>query len=308
MADDASAPPEGSQETPLPKDVFSDSGLFYLHYSNDSGLLTSLHARADVAGAFFKTLGQAESELDTEYVATLTLQASVRRVLQRAKLVAWRRQAITVERVYRGHLGRNLYEDEQVLRDARTRRAFWNSNAALVQKIWRGFFSRKHVHNFYLRKAYLDSVALTGQQRREELNEHMERLMDIETQRVQQERLEKFERVVGSLHHMLSTGCCAGVYNSPYEQLAPATAFGLPIEEHLRNVAKGTLRATIMRTGMQQEPETWVRGPTGKESELGESYAHGPIEGIMSGGVEVLGGQGGQLYAYSTKPIRISRQ
>ena len=46
---------------------------------------------------------------------------------------------------------------------------------------------------------------------------------DMETQRVQQQRLEKFEKVVGSLHHMLSTGTCAGVYNSPYDQMAPAT-------------------------------------------------------------------------------------
>ena len=37
--------------------------------------------------------------------------------------------------------------------------AWYNQNATLIQKIWRGFYSRKHVHNFYTRKAYL--LALT---------------------------------------------------------------------------------------------------------------------------------------------------
>jgi hypothetical protein len=54
-------------------------------------------------------------------------------------------------------------------------------------------------------------------------------------------------QVVSSLHHMLSTGTCAGVYNSPYDQMAPATVYGLPVEEHLRNVARGTLRQQILK-------------------------------------------------------------
>ena len=150
----------------LPREVLSDTGLFYLYYTNDSGLLTSLQAGKGIADAFFASMQQAEAERRTEYNATLTLQASARRVMQRRQFAFWRARAISLERVYRGHLGRNYYEDTQQERDARTRRAFWNSSAALVQKIWRGFFSRKHVHNFYLRKAYLDSVAQTGQQRR----------------------------------------------------------------------------------------------------------------------------------------------
>jgi len=116
----------------------------------------------------------------------------------------------------------------------------------LVQKIFRGFYSRKHVHNFYLRKAYLDSVAQTGHERRAELAQHFVQLHEMESRRMDEERLTKFEKVVSSLHHMRSTGSCAGVYNSPYDQMAPATVYGLPIEEHLRNVARGTLRQQIL--------------------------------------------------------------
>ena len=60
-----------------------------------------------------------------------------------------------------------------------------------MQKIFRGYYSRKYVHNFYLRKAYLDSVAQTGHERRAELAEHFERLHEMETRRMEEE-LEPF--------------------------------------------------------------------------------------------------------------------
>ena len=173
---------------------------------------------------------------------------------------------------------------------------------------------------------------------------------------MQQQRLEKFEKVVGSLHHMLSTGTCAGVYNSPYDQMAPATgslphptrftfgsvqykdnarcpgvatrrlarrvqlaetdglvlscaAYGLPIEDHLRNVVKGTLRSTILGLNQSQQgqAQTWVRGPTGKDSEYGYESL-GPEGGAWYQEDASSAGAGGQLYAYSTKPIKITRQ
>ena len=157
-------------------EVLSDTGLFYLHYANDSGLRTALAATAELQEALWTTVAAAEMQRVREYNASVLLQAVLRRRQRRAGFADFRTRAVTVERVFRGHRGRNGYEDEQQARDARTRRAFWNSNAALVQKIWRGFYSRKHIHNFYLRKAYLDSVTQTGLARRQELEEHFERL------------------------------------------------------------------------------------------------------------------------------------
>ncbi len=36
--------------------------------------------------------------------------------------------------------------------------AYFDANATTIQKWWRGFFSRKHIHNFYARKAYLAAI------------------------------------------------------------------------------------------------------------------------------------------------------
>jgi hypothetical protein len=47
----------------------------------------------------------------------------------------------------------------------------------------------------------------------------------------------------------MSTSSCAGVYNSPYHQAVKPTVYGIHLEEHLENVARGTLRQTILRYG-----------------------------------------------------------
>jgi len=297
---------EEEVEVEAPAQALSaDTGLFYLYYQNDSGREVSSNARNDVDAEFFARMDAAASSAAEEHVATLSMQAAARRALSGRHYSHHRSSAISVERVYQGHRGRLLvYEEAQLRRDAGARAAFWNANAIQVQKMWKGFLSRKHQHNFYLRKAYLDSVADRGQALRSHLAQHHSRLTLAAEEAAVEARLDKFEGVVSSLHHMLSTTTIRGVYNSPYQHLAPQTAFGLPIETHLKNVSKGTLRQTIeMRTGIGQgkahrssSPQVWKSSapPTGAPSQ-------------SAAGLEAGGGSGVQLYAFSTKPIKISR-
>jgi len=248
-------------------------------------------------------------------VATLCLQSAARRAISRQHFAHDRSAAITLERVYQGHRGRLLiYEEAQLRRDAEARAAFWDANAVAVQRMWKGFYSRKHVHNFYLRKAYLDSVAERGQTLRMQLATHHARMAEAAEEAAAEARLDKFEGVVSSLHHMLSTATTRGVYNSPYQHLAPQTAYGLPIEEHLKNVSKGTLRQTIeLRTGVAHGrqlrgstgPQVWKSSapPTGVPSHAPSSAA-----GARDMVPPASAASGAQLYAFSTKPIKISRQ
>lgn len=200
-----------------------------------------------------------------------------------------RHLALRMERVYRGHLGRLSFEESQQERDRALRLAFWAENAIMIQRIFRGFSSRKTKHNFYLRKHYLASVAAKGEEIRAEVDRHYFESKAVHEHQTAVARLESFEKVVGSLHHMLSTGSCAGVYNSPYHTSARATVYGMPLEEHLENVAKGTLRHSILRFGTN----------TGfVHSSQGELEATGAGEAMQTSA---------GLYAYSTKPIQITR-
>jgi hypothetical protein len=58
---------------------------------------------------------------------------------------------------------------------------------------------------------------------------------DEEVRRKQMAQKE-FHSVTQNLHHLVSTKVTPGIYNTPYFQDEVPTAFGVPIEDHLRTV------------------------------------------------------------------------
>lgn len=55
--------------------------------------------------------------------------------------------------------------------DNRKNLLYFAKQAVLIQKIFRGFFVRKYVHNFYLRKEELQALDKKNQEFRRELDE-----------------------------------------------------------------------------------------------------------------------------------------
>ncbi len=54
--------------------------------------------------------------------------------------------------------------------------------ATIIQRWWRGFYSRKHVHDYYARKRYLAQVKERNHQIRAELNIEAERAIIMQRQ------------------------------------------------------------------------------------------------------------------------------
>uniref|UniRef100_A0A7S4PM33 Uncharacterized protein n=1 Tax=Guillardia theta TaxID=55529 RepID=A0A7S4PM33_GUITH len=207
---------EEPQESEKHEEEDQATGLLYLLHRNESSFRFAQDMPGIVLVGLLDSLEKREQSAKVERVAALTIQSSARRMMCGIVHGTDRKAAITLERLYRGHLGRLAFEVKQEERDAQTRRAFWDCNATLVQKLWRGFHSRKHAHNFYLRKAYLTSVMTRGLEVRSELEAHYRSMSELEESKMEHEKIERFENVIGSLHHMLSTASCSGVYNSPY--------------------------------------------------------------------------------------------
>ena len=265
--------------------VESSSGLVYPVYTNDSVFLLEMRG---IMEEWFDFADKAASVNMAEHFAAIRIQSSVRQKMGRISHARSRRAQLSLSRTYRGHRGRLEYVDHQEMKFALLRREFWNGTATCIQKIFRGYYSRKNVHNFYLRKSYIQTIANKGEEVRQELHNHFTSMQMEAQHREAEARVDDFEKVVGSLHHLLSTASCRGLYNSPYHQATQATIFGMPIEEHLRNVARGTLRQTIGRT----------RTDIALSSQL-------PSPGVGSGGAANDGGDG--FYAFATKPTKITR-
>ena len=51
--------------------------------------------------------------------------------------------------------------------------------------------------------------------------------------------------LAAKLHHLRSTETCPSIYNSPYHVGFHPTAYGIPVEQHLREAIRPTLKADI---------------------------------------------------------------
>lgn len=134
----------------------------------------SASAEAEVADAFYAKTAQAEAARVSETAAAVKLQSVWRGRMTRVLIAYWAEHALVIERVSRGHLGRQRARGERIERDLLRQRAFFNAFATAIQLRFRGFHSRKYLHNFYARKAYVTAVVQKGDEVRARLQQRLE--------------------------------------------------------------------------------------------------------------------------------------
>jgi len=144
-------------------------------------------------------------------------------------------------------------------REQKLNAIFFHHIAATCQKFFRGFHSRKHLHNYYGRKAYLEKVEKRGEWTNNFLqDQHRVQVAQAHAAEEEKQRVD-FDNLASELHHLVSTKATPGVYNPPYNDLLPH-AFEKPIEQHLRESSRvqvpKSLRQpkTMRRSSSQASP------------------------------------------------------
>lgn len=102
-----------------------------------------------------------------------------------------------------------------------------------IQKIWRGYYVRKYVLNYYSRKRYLFGLEQKNEQIRysrdrfsckmifsfsssAQLNEYREYLEQKQVEQQRQANINKLEDEAKRTHYLVSTKAVPGIYNSKY--------------------------------------------------------------------------------------------
>eukprot|EP00667_Euglena_gracilis_P024016 EG_transcript_27388 len=185
--------------------------------------------------AVFAAVTEAERARQRETAAACTIQAMVRMCRARWRYRVTRLAALQVQKAFRGFQGRLKAADAAIAREQRRRDEFFTHFAVVVQRRWRGYYSRKWRSNYHELKAYLTEV----QQRSEEVRDIAEQYRHETIQEQERQRQEgwrrEFNTAAASLHHLISTAAIPGVYRDPTTGLARPTVFGPNIEEALRS-------------------------------------------------------------------------
>lgn len=180
----------------------------------------------------------------TEHSASVVLQRAFRGWRVRVHLDEYHYYAREVQRVYRGHLSRKRVRRALDARDLASRLAVAHFCATRIQSAFKGSYSRKYIHDFYARKAYVAEVVSRGEALRGELEAKFARELRAELERRDAAAKEAFLRATAGLHHLVSTAVTPGVYNPPWatRRADVPSAFGVELEVHLRQGVLRTLR------------------------------------------------------------------
>merc|ERR1719401_2663744 len=210
----------------------------------------------DAAKVYFAMKQAASDQSYTEKKAIIKVQSVYRGSKVRERWHAVLHNALLVQRLSRGWLARVRTRALRLERTKRLNAHFFHHCATIIKKYFKGWWSRRYLHDYYGRKAYLEKVEKRGDWTKEylkryESNKVVEAKMEEETQ-----MRKEFNNLAGELHHLVSTKSIAGVYNPPYNDMLPR-AFEKPIEQHLRDSCRVRLPKSLRR------PRHRSTGPTG---------------------------------------------
>ena len=112
----------------------------------------------DIIDSYYLRLNEAEKFREMETNAAITIQKYWFNLKYKWKRQDENRACLMIQRIWRGYNGRCKFMNKKQEEDNYKQSKFFNEQARIIQKFYRGFYSRKYEHDFYARKAYLHHV------------------------------------------------------------------------------------------------------------------------------------------------------
>ena len=190
---------------------------------------------ARISDRYFEEHRKVELAREKETTAVGIIQRSWRGFIARKYIDYLNNEALQIERVWRGYRGREAAGEKRRTQVQEEERAFFSSMATIVQKVWRGYYSRKMKQDFYARKSYIQHVSNKGFELQDQIERDLEREAAEAELRREQAEGQEFTQITENLHHLISTEAIKGVFTSPYGENFATTAFGIPMETHIKD-------------------------------------------------------------------------
>jgi hypothetical protein len=171
---------------------------------------------------YYFRANEIEKQWARDNAAALKIQSKFRMYVRRKEFLRKKAAAIKIETHFRAYYARQQFRLRQ-LQDCNSKNLqYFAQQATIIQKLFRGYFVRKYIHNFYMRKSELEALQTKNAHFRAEL-EQFGTAQAQEAEEYQQELAKaEFGALAKNLHHLSSTRAVPGVYNSPFALQKPA--------------------------------------------------------------------------------------
>ena len=174
-----------------------------------------LNQRNSLEEKYFKAVEDAQQNAEKEFKASETIRRAWRDYKKRLFQKKRNEAALLIQNTWRMHQATQFVRILRAEKYRKEREDYFNLMASKIQKVWRGYYDRKHIFNYAKQKDYLKSV--------QEKNDEMLRLLDNhfaetneEEKRVQFDaEIRRQERKALKEHHLVSTSAIPSIFQPP---------------------------------------------------------------------------------------------
>lgn len=175
---------------------------------------------------YFAAVRETEDARRDENWAACTIARVWKGYFARKYIAYINEQACTIQRIYRGYVGRIVCERKRQDKIHAIEREYYDSCAVKIQKLFKGYLSRRDKEDFYKRKKWIAHVREKGQELRRQMDEHVDQQIAYNQEKSDYASTLEFEKLTSNLHHLVGTKCTPGVFSSRWGPDFDTTAYG----------------------------------------------------------------------------------
>ena len=183
--------------------------------------------------------------------AAIHIQRCFRGSIDRGYIAFKSGKATEIQRCFRGHCDRQEFHERKMKKRDKRTYALFKYFAMQLQRVFRGYYSRKYKSNHSDRKRFIGDLEETGRKVREMMYTYSMDQAIREEREAKEKEDRDFEFYASNLHHLMSTRAIPGVFNPPKEYMIAPTWRDQTVEDHVRNTIKDLLRTKgIAKSGL----------------------------------------------------------
>eukprot|EP01066_Platyproteum_vivax_P000181 Platyproteum_vivax@DN10204_c0_g1_i1.p1 len=194
----------------------------------------------EILKEYFCRLREKEKFKPAERKAATKIQTSYRCYAARQFFASVKRAVVLIQSQIRAfharwRVGKMMQQRRRMFEDA-----FFCNSVLKIQSLFRGFYSRRYVYDYYAQKKYFHRLHSKGLK----LKKRMEAKVYVKKSALQliseQKERQEFDKMTSNSHHLMSTCTQPGVFNAPSGE---SIAYDLTFEEHIRKRTKAWNRS-----------------------------------------------------------------
>ena len=117
---------------------------------------------------YYANISSSEKEKIRDRWMAIKLQAAFRSYMARKKWKKLIDSVILIQRWIRGYLARRAFVKKKMARYTKKNHKYFDYQARIIQRYFRGYYSRMYIHDYFARDNYLEFIKDKNEQTRKE--------------------------------------------------------------------------------------------------------------------------------------------